>query len=109
MVTRNYTTVNLRLPQTSLPNLARLNGRTTVKRNYTDATKDNLQDIIDKFSRFCAYLGRDWRTMIRNCSKGTTIAFLIHICEVNRVKKRSAVYQYYLRFKMLFKAREEEV
>jgi len=47
--------------------------------------------------------------MIRNCSKGTTIAFLIHICEVNRVKKRSAVYQYYLRFKMLFKAREEEV
>jgi hypothetical protein len=69
MVARNYATVNLRLPQTSLPNLARLNNRverrrpkpkiqprppeyyqnlidqhnkTTVKRNYADATKDNL-------------------------------------------------------------------
>ncbi|KAH6694340.1 hypothetical protein BKA61DRAFT_584276 [Leptodontidium sp. MPI-SDFR-AT-0119] len=37
-----------------------------------------------------------------HCSKGTTIAFLIHICEVDRVKKRSTVYQYHLRFKMLF-------
>ncbi|KAH6661772.1 FluG domain-containing protein [Halenospora varia] len=131
MVVRDYTTVNLRLPQTSHPNLAQLNDRvkrrrpkpkiqprppeyyqnlidqhdkTTVKRNYADTTKDNLQDIIDKFSRFCAHLPRaqHWRTIIRNCSKGTTIAFLIHICEVDRVKKRSTVHQYYLRFKMLF-------
>jgi hypothetical protein len=131
MVARNYTTVNLRLPQTSPPNLARLNDRverrrpnpkiqqrppeyyqnlidqhnkTTVKRNYADTTKDNLQDIIDKFSRFCIHLpkGQHWRTIIRDCSKGTTIALLIHICEVDRVKKRSTVYQYYLRFKMLF-------
>lgn len=77
MVARSYTTVNVRLPQTSLPNLARLNDRverrrpkpkiqhppeyyknlinkydnTTVKRNYADTTKDNLQGIIDKFSR----------------------------------------------------------
>lgn len=78
MVVRDYTTVNLRLPQTSHPNLAQLNDRverrrpkpkiqprppeyyqnlidqhdkTTVKRNYADTTKDNLQDIIDKFSR----------------------------------------------------------
>jgi hypothetical protein len=40
--------------------------------------------------------------VIRDCDKGTTIAFLIHICEVDRVKKRSTVHQYYLRFKMLF-------
>jgi hypothetical protein len=78
MVVRDYTTVNLRLPQTSHPNLTQLNDRverrrpkpktqprppeyyqnlidqhdkTTVKRNYADTTKDNLQDIIDKFSR----------------------------------------------------------
>lgn len=77
MVARNYTTANLRLPQTSLPNLAQLNDRierrrpkpkiqqrpseyyqnlinfnkTTVKRNYADATFDNLQGIINKFSR----------------------------------------------------------
>ncbi len=40
--------------------------------------------------------------MIRTCSKGTTIAFLIYICEVDRVKKRSSVHQYYLQFKMLY-------
>jgi hypothetical protein len=77
MVARNYATVNLRLPQTSLPNVARLNDgverrrpkpkiqhppeyyenlinkfdNTTVKRNYADTTTDNLQGIIDKFSR----------------------------------------------------------
>ena len=78
MVVRDYTTVNLRLPQTSHPNLAHLNDhvehrrpkpkieprppeyyqnlidqhdKMTVKRNYADTTKDNLQDIIDKFSR----------------------------------------------------------
>ena len=39
---------------------------------------------------------------MRDCSKGTTIAFLIHICDVDRVKKRSSVHQYYLQFKMLF-------
>ncbi|KAH7364055.1 hypothetical protein BKA65DRAFT_603155 [Rhexocercosporidium sp. MPI-PUGE-AT-0058] len=131
MVARKSATVNLRLPQTSLSNLARLKDRverrrpkpkvqprapeyyqnlidqhneTTVKANYADSTKDNLQDIIDKFSRFCAHLPkrRPWRTIILNCSKGTTIAFLIHICEVDRVKKRSTIHQYYLRFKMLF-------
>jgi hypothetical protein len=69
--------VNLRLPQTSEPDLARLNGRVerhlptpkihprhpeyyqnlidrlnkaTWKRNYADTTIDNLQGIIDKFS-----------------------------------------------------------
>jgi hypothetical protein len=78
MVARNHTAVNPRLPQTSIPNLTRLNDRverrrpkpkiqprpaeyyqnlinqyneTTVKRNYADTTKDNLQDIIDMFSR----------------------------------------------------------
>jgi hypothetical protein len=30
------------------------------------------------------------------------MAFLRHICEVDRVKKRSSVHQYYLQFKMLF-------
>ena len=30
------------------------------------------------------------------------MAFLLHICEVDRVKKRSALHQYYLQFKMLF-------
>jgi len=39
---------------------------------------------------------------IRDCSKGTSIAFCTHICEVGRVKKRSTVHQYYLRLKMLF-------
>jgi hypothetical protein len=69
LVTRNYTTINLRLPQTSLPDLKVLNAhverrrpkpkiqqrhpkyyqnlinkfnKTTVKRNYADPTKDNL-------------------------------------------------------------------
>jgi hypothetical protein len=78
MPATNHTTVRLRQPQTSLPNLARLNDRikrrrprpkiqqrppeyyqnlinqhnkTTVKYNYSDTTKDNLQDIMDKFSR----------------------------------------------------------
>jgi hypothetical protein len=78
MATRNYTTVNLRLPQTSQPNLARLNDRverrrpkpktqrrppeyyqnliaqlnkTTVKRKYAQTTSDNLQGIIDRFNR----------------------------------------------------------
>ena len=77
MITRNYTTVNLQLPQTSLPNLALLNNgikhyypkpkiqyppeyyenlinkfdNITVKCNYTDTITDNLQGIIDKFSR----------------------------------------------------------
>ncbi|KAH7370272.1 hypothetical protein BKA65DRAFT_589640 [Rhexocercosporidium sp. MPI-PUGE-AT-0058] len=117
MVGRHYATVKPRLPPTSRPNLARLNdcvkrrrpkpkiqprppefyqnlidqhNEATVKPNYTDTTKDNLQDIIDKFSRFCAHLPKrpSWRTIARNCSKGTTIAFLIHICKVNRVKKR---------------------
>lgn len=40
--------------------------------------------------------------MIRTCSKGTTIAFLIYICDNDRVKKRSSVHQYYLQFKMLY-------
>lgn len=131
MVARNYATINLRLPPTLLPNLACLNNRverrrpkpktqphspeyyqnlidqhnqTTVKRNYADTTKDNLQDIIDKFSRFCALLpmGPHWRSIIRDCDKGTSIAFFMHICEVDRVKKRSMVHQYYLRLKMLF-------
>jgi len=75
MVARNYATVN---PTTSKPNIARINDRverrrpkskiqprspeslqklidqhnkTTVKRNYSDKTKDNLQDIIYMFSR----------------------------------------------------------
>jgi hypothetical protein len=78
MVARNYSKVNVRLPQTSLPNLARLkncverrrpkpkiqqrppeyyqnlidhHNKTTVKPNYADTTEDNLQGIIDKFSR----------------------------------------------------------
>ncbi|KAF4624469.1 hypothetical protein G7Y89_g13700 [Cudoniella acicularis] len=74
----------------------------TVKRNYADTTADNLQGIIDKFSRFCVQMDQDWRIVIRDCKKGATIAFLIHICEVDRVKKRSSIYQYYLQFKMLF-------
>jgi len=77
MVTKNHTKINSRLPQTSLPHLARLNNRverrrpkpktqhspeyyknlinqynnTTIKRDYADTTIDNLQGIIDKFSR----------------------------------------------------------
>jgi hypothetical protein len=43
----------------------------------------------------------DWRHLIRDCIKGTTIAFLRHICLVDRVKKRN-VHQYLLQFKMLY-------
>ncbi|KAH6696617.1 hypothetical protein BKA61DRAFT_622814 [Leptodontidium sp. MPI-SDFR-AT-0119] len=102
MVARNYATVNLR--RLNDRNLIDQHNKTTVKRNYADTTKDNLQGIIDKFSRFCALLpnGLHWRSIIRNCCKGTSIAFFIHICEVDRVKKRSTIHQYYLRLKMLF-------
>ncbi|KAG4435387.1 hypothetical protein IFR05_009130 [Cadophora sp. M221] len=125
MVARNHATVN---PTISKPNIARINDRverrrpkskiqprspeslqklidqhnkTTVKRNYSVKTKDNLQDII---YMFCAHLPKNppWRSIIRDYSKGTSIAFCTHICKVGRVKKRSTVHQYYLRLKMLF-------
>lgn len=40
--------------------------------------------------------------MIRDCSRGTTLAFFQHIYDENRVNKRGAMQQYIAQFKMLF-------
>jgi hypothetical protein len=40
--------------------------------------------------------------VISDCSRGTTLAFLQHIHDVDRVKKRSAMQNYIAQFKMLF-------
>ena len=40
--------------------------------------------------------------MIQACSRGTTLAFLRHIYDEDRVTKRGAMQQYIAQFKMLF-------
>jgi hypothetical protein len=40
--------------------------------------------------------------VIRDCSLGTTLAFLKHIHDEDRVNKRGAMQQYIAQFKMLF-------
>jgi hypothetical protein len=45
---------------------------------------------------------QDWRTIIRDCSKGTTLAFLRYIYDTDRVNKRGSMVQYMARFKMIF-------
>jgi hypothetical protein len=40
--------------------------------------------------------------VIQDCSRGTTLAFLRHIYDEDRVKKRGAMQQYIARFKMLY-------
>ena len=37
-------------------------------------------------------MDKDWRIVIRDCDKGSVIAFFILICIVDQVKKRSVVY-----------------
>lgn len=54
-------------------------------------------------TRFCNdQLGEDWRSVIRDCDRGTTLAFLRYIHDEDRVKKRGAMQQYIAQFKMLF-------
>jgi hypothetical protein len=40
--------------------------------------------------------------VIRDCSKGTTLAFFRYIYDEDRVNKRGAMQQYMAQFKMLF-------
>ncbi|TVY14767.1 hypothetical protein LARI1_G008250 [Lachnellula arida] len=77
--------------------------KTAIKHKYSDATKDNLSGIKSKFMRFCDnQLRKNWRSIIRDCSKGTTLAFFRYIYDEDRVNKRGAMQQYIAQFKMLF-------
>ncbi|KAG4427387.1 hypothetical protein IFR05_017130 [Cadophora sp. M221] len=79
------------------------NPNATIKNSYADATKDNLSCIKSKFIRFCDdEIRKNWRSVIRDCSQGTTLAFLKHIHDVDKVNKRGAMQQYIAQFKMLF-------
>jgi hypothetical protein len=40
--------------------------------------------------------------VIRDCSRGTTLGFLRHIYDEDRMNKRGAMQQYIAQFKMLF-------
>jgi hypothetical protein len=54
MAVRNYTTVNLRLPQTSLPNLVRLNGyieRRRPKPKIQPRPPEYYQNLIDQHNK----------------------------------------------------------
>ncbi|KAG4430257.1 hypothetical protein IFR05_014253 [Cadophora sp. M221] len=79
------------------------NPNATIKNSYADSTKDNLSCIKSKFIRFCDdEIKKNWRLVIRDCSQGTTLAFLKHIHDVDKVNKRGAMQQYIAQFKMLF-------
>ncbi|TVY90451.1 hypothetical protein LAWI1_G007273 [Lachnellula willkommii] len=53
--------------------------------------------------RFCGdQLRKKWRSVIRDCSKGTTLAFFRYIYDKDRVNKRGAMQQYIAQFKMLY-------
>ena len=54
-------------------------------------------------NRFChEKLQQDWKSTIRDCSLGTTLAFLHYIHTEDRVTKRGAMQQYIAQFKMLY-------
>lgn len=94
----------------------------SIRHSYADATKDNLFNMRRKFMRSVKYasgdskslytyisirfcndqLQQDWRSVILNCSRGIMLAFLRHIYDESRVKKRSMMQQYIAQFKMLF-------
>ncbi|KAF7912284.1 uncharacterized protein EAF01_001305 [Botrytis porri] len=79
------------------------NPNTAIKHQYADTTTDNIQSIRSKFIRFChEKLQQDWKFTIRDCSLGTTLAFLHYIHTEDRVKKRGAMQQYIAQFKMLY-------
>lgn len=44
---------------------------------------------------------KNWRSVIQDCSKGTTLAFFKHIHDEDRVNKRGAMQQYIAQFGML--------
>ncbi|OAF59654.1 hypothetical protein VC83_03943 [Pseudogymnoascus destructans] len=77
--------------------------KTVIKNKYAPATVDNLGGIRSKFKRFChnQHLG-DWRSVIRDCSRGTTISFIQHMYNEDRVKKRGSMSQYTAQFGMLY-------
>ena len=52
---------------------------------------------------FChdQHLG-DWRYVIRDCSRGTTISFIQHMYDKDQVKKRGAMSQYRAQFGLLY-------
>ena len=43
-----------------------------------------------------------WRAAIRKCDKGTTMAFLLYICDNCKVHAFSSVHEYLLQFKQLY-------
>ncbi|KAK6609654.1 FluG domain-containing protein [Botrytis cinerea] len=56
------------------------NPNTAIEYQYADTTTDNIQSIRSKFMRFChEKLQQDWKFTIRDCSLGTTLAFLHYI------------------------------
>ncbi|OBT53129.1 hypothetical protein VE04_05757 [Pseudogymnoascus sp. 24MN13] len=73
---------------------------TVIKNIYAPATTDNLRAIRGKFCHD-QHLG-DWRSVIRDCSRGTTISFIQHMYDKDRVKKRGAMSQYRAQFGMLY-------
>jgi hypothetical protein len=44
---------------------------------------------------------KNWRSVIQDCSKGTTLVFFKHIHDEDRVNKRGAMQQYIAQFGML--------
>ncbi|OAF63116.1 hypothetical protein VC83_00671 [Pseudogymnoascus destructans] len=76
---------------------------TVIKRKYALETECNLDVIRGKFIRFChdEHLG-DWRSAIKNCSRGTMISFTQHMYDKGRVRKRAAMTQYRAQFGMLY-------
>ncbi|KFY93086.1 hypothetical protein V500_03919 [Pseudogymnoascus sp. VKM F-4518 (FW-2643)] len=76
---------------------------TVIKNQYAPETECNLDVIRGKFERFChdEQLG-DWRSVIKNCSRGTMISFTQHMYDKGRVSKRGAMTQYRAQFGMLY-------
>ncbi|KAG4427613.1 hypothetical protein IFR05_016905 [Cadophora sp. M221] len=75
-----------------------------VNDRYAEVTKDNLSALLAQGIVLMLKLDdirKNWRSVIQDCSKGTTLAFFKHLHDEDRVNKRSAMQQYVAQFGML--------
>ncbi|KAL8377037.1 hypothetical protein RB595_007934 [Gaeumannomyces hyphopodioides] len=72
--------------------------------NYADNTKLNIAGILKKWKHYCEFtkLPGSWEDELKKANKGTTMSFLVFLCQLYKIRAQGTLGIYRRQFKQLY-------